>query len=126
MGRREKHWQGGRPRMAESSRQSGSPLQVLASPAKESRPQLPALTWRDRHGRDRHRRNHRTWLPPCPVAKPAGADPLATAPGPAPAGLVPGLGIFLPRWTLADDRSALTQQIKEANDIVDVVGSYVS
>jgi DNA primase len=28
--------------------------------------------------------------------------------------------------TLADDRVALTQRIKEANDIVDVVGSYVS
>jgi DNA primase len=29
-------------------------------------------------------------------------------------------------WTLADDRAALIQQVKAANDIVDVVGSYVT
>src|SRR5262249_25090886 len=46
-----------------------------------------------------------------------------------------GVSLFLPSWgsftpahgcPLADDRVALVKQVKEANDIVDVVGSYVN
>ena len=33
---------------------------------------------------------------------------------------------FFNGWPLADDRAALTKQVKEANDIVDVVGGYVA
>jgi len=36
------------------------------------------------------------------------------------------LRIPAPECHLADDRVALTQQIKEANDIVDVIGSYIA
>jgi DNA primase len=37
---------------------------------------------------------------------------------------IPGIPVL--GWPLADDRVALKQQVKEANDIVDVVGSYIA
>ncbi len=45
----------------------------------------------------------------------------------APGKFIPFLAIAIPAHgcPLADDRVALTQQVKEANDIVDIVGSYI-